>query len=618
MEDECPPDHAVDEQNIAFSARSCRSRGGFNIHLSTSGAWNGVALRVHLYERIGEATRLLILDNANHIFDSAIGFSSPILTFAGDPVEDFSVRVLFNRCYITPHDGEAGYTGRSVYVYNGTYARLAAGVAPSAYTLGVADGAAGKIEKGHHLFAVCFKTDSDHITPPGLNGAELKDYNAPGVKKANVSAIPLGPTGTVGRYIIATKVLGDTYNGNPKEQAWFFVPDGYIGDNTTQTITLDFYDADLLQSADYLQYQKETIPAGVNLLDYNGKMILVGDPTDSSKLWISNPQEVESFSNLDGFCLIGPGDGGGCKNGWSQRGVLYVTKSQRLFSLEDNGAAPTTWVPVRIDSSIGAECFAVGRIRNAQGAMQETTYVADRTGLYIYPNETGSDEPLTWKIHELWDSINKNYFFTIQIFIDPARHEIYINAPIGEGATEPNCILVGNFKNGMTKDAIRWSQWTIGNGASQINPTAIWIDVDSTTKESNLRFGSSEGSIWKYVDSEHLDFDGTEAINSYINFGHYPEDNEGMILQFTEIKLRIRGGGVLVSSMHSLDAALVLTLPDYTLVAAPGIEVERKINITGERAALAIQTYDGGPPAAWFELYSWRFDTSPIWRSRPG
>ena len=608
LEEDTPSDHGYDEKNIQFFEKGCGSRGGFNMHLEASGAWNGVALRVHVYERVGEASRLIILDDLNQLWDST-SFAAPIHTFAGVTV-DFAMRSLYNRAYISPHNRVVGNTGEFVYVYDGSTFRKAAGVAPTGYTLVAAQGAAGHVEKGNHLFSVCYEFESGYISAPAFSGTTVVNHESlDATHKIDLSAIPAGDAGLghVGRYIVCTPVLGVTYNGNPAEQEWYFVPNGHIADNTTATLTLDFYDADLLSSADYLQYQLPSIPAGVALADYNGRLIVLGDPAKVNNPWVSAKGNAESISSIDGWITVDPGDsGGGCKNAVSHRGLLYITKSQRTYNTQDNGAAPSTWNIDKADASVGAECYSIGVILNNPGSTQDTIFIGDRTGLYMYPSQSGNSDPLTWKIEELWTSIRQEYFQTVQVFVDMVAQVIYVNVPLTD--TTPDTILIGDFKLGLNKDSIRWSLWEIPK-----SPSTIWLDIDSSYKPI-LRFGSYEGTIYKYDPTAHTDFDATVAIDSIIQFGPNPEDSGGYVNQLDELRFRVIGSGTLNLAVQGLDAAIVTTLPSITLSSSPGREYARQCSIANEKMMISLQTYNG---TDWFTFYCMRISISPLWFSRP-
>lgn len=618
--EDTPPDHGVDELNIQFFEKGCGTRYGFNKFITAPGAWNGTVLRAHVFESAAGAHNVLILDDLHQLWTTE-NLAAPIKTFPGT-VTDFALRSLYNRAYISPHNGTVGTTAEFVYVHQGAATfRKAAGVAPTGYTLGAAIGPAGHVEIGTHLFTVCYEFDTGYISPPAFTGTCVASYASPAAaNKVTLTAIPLGvpASGHVGRYIVATAVLGETYNGNPVEQEWFFVPNGHIADNTTATLDVDFYDADLLSSADYLQYQLAEIPAGVALADYNGRLVVIGDPVKPHNPWISSVGNVESISTLDGFITVDPGDAGeGCKNGVSNRGILFITKPQRTYTTQDNGAAPSTWQVDRIDSAVGAECHSIGKILNIPGATQDTIFIADRSGLYMFPSQADSSEPLTWKIENLWRDINQEYFNTVQVVVDMIEQVIYINAPL-DTATTPDVIIMGDFKLGLAKEDIRWSLWQVTDAAGVvvITPTSIWLEVNDTTHKPNFRFGSSTANTYKYVPLLRTDLDGADlsAINSFIQFGPNPEDSGGAIFQLGEIRFRIIGSGVLNVAVEGLDATGVVTLPSLTLAAAPGAELSRKCNVMSEKLSVSLQTYSG---TNWFSLICMRLDIGPLWYDRP-
>jgi hypothetical protein len=164
MDDAIPADHLAVCDNMHFLEREVVSRYGFS--LPYTAATN--IKRIALYKRIGEATRLLILDSSGNLYDSTSGVILSIATMT-----DFKVQTFFGRAYITPIDAAngIGVSGEFLYVYNGTSCRKAAGTAPTG-TITVADsGLSGHVEAGFHLYAVAFETPSGFITkvaPVGL------------------------------------------------------------------------------------------------------------------------------------------------------------------------------------------------------------------------------------------------------------------------------------------------------------------------------------------------------------------------------------------------------------------------------------------------------------------
>lgn len=609
--DSCPPDHFIDEQNLMFRHGEVGSRTGVNSYLAASGNWNGTVKRIHVFKRVGEALRYLILDNSNNIWDST-SLTTPILTLSG--MTDFSCVVLFNRAYISPSDGYEGMSGESVYVYDGTgTAREAAGVGVTSGTLAAADGATGKVEKGDHLFAVVCETASGFISPPGLTGTLYKKHTSAGNKQVNLSGIPLGPAGTVKRHIIATTLLSKAYNGNPSEQSWFFVPNGNIDDNVTTTKTVNFYDADLLTSADYLQYQKSAIPAGGRLSTFNGRLVVCGQKANNNIVLVSESGQPESISDRNGYIIVDPGDmGGAVTNALENRGLLYLFKSGRTYVTNDNGSSPATWNLNIIDSALGTECLGASQVLDTRGASLDQLLIANRSGLWAFPGAYSEQGDLTYKIRDYWRTINPVKFHMVQIHIDPIEQRIYVAAPIG-AATEPDVVLVGDYKQGMTPEGIRWSKWVF-----PIKPTSIWTETDYTTKLGEFKFGSSEGSIYKLHASDRRDLSGANLINAYCRFGQVTFNDEGAVNHYVALRLRVRGYGQLDLVARSLDGAVSNTLPSIVLAAAGGVEPAVHINQESEELSIQVGTnsmYASNP--SWFTLTHLRVAGQPRWSTRP-
>jgi len=184
------PGIAQDEVNLNSGTARVREQIDFLGVLPT------IPLRFYIYKK-STGYRLMVLDVLGRIWDSVAGLT--VLTIA--TMTDFHGITLNDHFYITPHNRSTGLNGHVVYVYDpdlGPAARKAAGD-PATGTLTCAVSAtAGNIEPGLHIIAVSFKTDTGFITKPALHVG----FTAPAVKKrVDLTVIPLGPTGTIGRII---------------------------------------------------------------------------------------------------------------------------------------------------------------------------------------------------------------------------------------------------------------------------------------------------------------------------------------------------------------------------------------------------------------------------------
>ena len=70
-----------------------------------------------VFKKTGEASRLIILDDFGNLYDF-INSDFPILHVDG--MIDFSMVTVYNRAYITPHNGKTGLPGGVVHTYNGS------------------------------------------------------------------------------------------------------------------------------------------------------------------------------------------------------------------------------------------------------------------------------------------------------------------------------------------------------------------------------------------------------------------------------------------------------------------------------------------------------------------
>ena len=596
--DDVPFDHFVSALNCVPSSFGIATREGSVLSLTLPSI-----LRFHPYKRIGEAQRLIILTTGGNFYDS-LDLVTPILTVA--TATDFSMVSMFNRAYITPHNGAKGISGEFVYVYEGSgVCRKAAGVAPTGFTLGVTDSAlSGYIETGTHLFAVAYETSTGFITIPGP--AIYAEYEAPGGFKATVSAIPLGPAGTAARHLVGTKILVD-YNGDQVNQAYYFIPGGSIEDNTTETLDIDFFDADLQASADYLFDQLAEIPASLGLGDYQGSLVTYGEYSYDSIIRVSKVANPESFATTDGYLPIDPGDGEGIKNCVEYRGNLVIFKSKRTYVTVSNGDAVAFWKADSVDKSVGTEIFGVGQILDARGASTDTLVIADRSGLLLYDGTYRMN--LTDKISNIWTDINQAEFHQVEVYLDPTSQRVYVNFPYLTSST-PNYILMGDYQRGLDKDNIKWFKWSFPQ-----NPKCIGIDIDNSTQAPIFKYGGTN----IYALDKTVYNDVNTAINCYVQSAYLHFIGKGItfrdfINNFSDIKVRATGVGSLIVTLYGLDNVSTVTLPVKALAASPGKPLQWHCNFTVERMSVKFSMNTAG---SYFNLARFAVFGNKLWFERP-
>lgn len=529
-----------------------------------------------------------------------------VLTLGGGgAVATFSLQTRGSGYQVATPVGVTGGTGAAA-TFNISaifpIARLAGGTAPSGAPAAANSASAGNVEAGQHLFKYVYETDSGFIT----QGSPSVSLTASGAKKVDLSSISVGPSGTIARHALATKII-QNYSGREDDYEFFFVPNGKISNNTATTETVDFFDNDLQASADYLLDQLANIPAGVYIGSYQGSLVSAGEKDKESVARVSKPGEPESVSSIDGFLLCNPGDAGsGIKNGIEYRDLFYLQKSQKTYVTKNNGSAPATWDVNLIDSGIGTECFGVSVVLDALGNTQDRFIIADRSGLCLFIG-TYSDKPLSWKIYDIWKRINQAAFSTIQVKLDPVEKLIYVNIPL-DAATEPSHVIVFDYKNGLDPQAIRQTIWKLPNKVTSIHIRGIQSGIILPRFE----FASSDGNVYHY-DTAATDDYGT-AIDSYGQSALAYHADDGAICHFNLLRFRIKGTGTLLLTLSGEDGVVTANPPSITLASSPGKEINRLINFVNERMSVKWRTNAVGE---FWSLNRLIIGGAPIYNERP-
>lgn len=436
------------------------------------------------------AQQYIFLDDTGKFFDPIAGLVTPILDL-GPTCVDFSILTMFDRVYISPHNRIGGMQSQFVYVWEPllfptvTTARLAGGSPPTSQITSVTSATPGTIQAGIHLFAVVSETSSGFLTPYKTSFAGgYNVYTAPGGFKVDLT-VPFGDPGTVKRHILATKRI-PSFDGNAENYEFFFIAE--IADNVTAGITIDFIDSQLVDSGDFLLDQLELIPAYIQLCTYQGCVVGVGEYDNRSIARISKPGEPESFQASDGFVIVNPGESGGLKNCTEYRGLLYLFKSFKTYSTVNNGNSPNAWPVTEVDSSLGTECFGIGRIFDDPNSItNDALIVATRGGLAAFDGSYAK-RMLSWVVETTWTVENDfNRFNEVEVYTDPIGKSVYINMPGYSGFSFPvTSMLYMDFSDGLTWDNVRWARWQFdvpdSLGLAEIRSIGLFFDSNLQPK----------------------------------------------------------------------------------------------------------------------------------------
>jgi len=566
MADECPIDHAICCENVTFREKGeFSTRGG--VAVSYSLGWRTVRFFYGLTNNVGH---LLTLDPSGNIYAD----NNPTPIWSDANIIDFQCINLFNRVYILPITaGNAAF----LLVWDGTNpARLAAGLGP---TTGVsaATGGSGNVDPGVHQIGVCFVTNTGFITRPGQDVGGVFTptiYNAPGGASIDLTGIPTGGSDVVARYIVVTQA---------NQTLFFFCPGGLINDNTTTTLTINFYDTDLLLSADYLFDEYEKIPAATvagALYTYHSRLFIA--PGNNTAL-VSDPSDPETFDEVDGVITL-PNPGYNTIRAFCQLyDTLYLVKSTGIVSTYDNGNLPSTWSVIEVDETHGGFQPAISNISVTSVALSENQMflLCDLGGIFVF-NGAMSSVPLTWKIDDLWQTISNIGATTI--VTDPFKQVFYVNIATNSSTTA-NVLLVGDFTLGIDPMKIKWTIFTF-----PFTPQAIGMlnFNDGSDSVYCLRITANENNfMFKYGDPSNPPGDyGTNIMSYYQTYlGAF---ELGKVNLFRVMRFRARGSGSLYLTLFSEDLQNSFTVTPVPLVQFPAKDYLREINYKNEKMSIVL------------------------------
>jgi hypothetical protein len=310
----------------------------------------------------------------------------------------------------------------------------------------------GNCDLGLHLVGVVFETDTGYLTAPGPEYFGAQTYTDT-TKTIKVSNIPLATnSAVVKRHLVSTKAIFD-YNGNQLGYLLYFIPDATLTDNTTTTMELSYFDADLLEDASHLLDNFSEIPAFVGLTTYHGRLIGYGEYGNISVARVSAPGEPEAISQVDGLIIV-PLDGYPITNAQEYRDILYLFKRTRTIGTVDNEDVPSSWLLNTVDQGIGAPVHGVATVLDSGGVNIDFLIIADLSGVMIF-NGIYSRPELSWKIGDFWSSLAQNEFHHIQVINDTVNKKGWITLP----PPLQHELIHFDYTNGLDPKNIKFAIW---------------------------------------------------------------------------------------------------------------------------------------------------------------
>ena len=478
--DTCPPDHLTDCFNCIFPGKS---QIDLREPTTVQSTGTGSTISFAVGNVLGGAVLLTLASNGNFYDETHNATLLATIGTVGAHPDDFQALNIFGRVYITFTLQAKALVGGSTYCYYYSTVRTAyvfetiAGIAPTvAPTLAQVN--AGVVDIGVHGVAYCWVSDRGFVSPP----SPVTNIPSLGGQDIEVSFTATAPANC--QYVLLLMTLAN-------QLTLYFVPGGgtyaaFPGIAHLYNLVINIYDTSLISSADYLNDIYTSVPSASSLSFYHGRLVLTGQDPSPDDILISNQADPETFNLVNNIVQLPADYGVNTSNGsFSIRDVLYVTKPNGTYSIQDNGGVPSTWGVTSIDTGIGAFSPGISTFASVMSGSDvlDTCLICNERGLMLFDGAYGA-LPLTYKIETIWRTIDPQYFYRVQIAHDVWLKRIYVAMPLVPSLVTPTftsqasnfMILMGDYQEGLNPQTIKWSVWTTGSAA-----TITKISVESFT-----------------------------------------------------------------------------------------------------------------------------------------
>jgi hypothetical protein len=520
---------------------------------------------------------MLYLDNANKLWDASTHPHTLLVTF-GSTTDSLTAIEAFGKIYLAPKVQGYAVASEFTYYWDGTNFAKLAGIGPaSSPTLAQVN--AGIVDAGVHGVAVSFLYRTGYLSPP----CTITNITSTGVKDIELSAIPTGGAGVVGRVLLMTLANQTTL---------YFVPGGTINDNSTTTATINIHDSALLSSADYLNNLRTNVPSCSSIRFYRGRLIFIGTSDFPFTVRTSDIGIYDSVNDVTNLINI-PRDNklNSPTTGMVLMNTLYIMKPFGTYSFQDTGDVPSTWPLTIVDPALGA--FDAGVTTFSSGLsgqdVLDVSFVVHPRGLLLF-NGTFSDTPLSFPIDSYWRSSTTGLFPFIKIANDVVNKQLYI-IPFNSVA------LLMDYSNGLTPAAVKWSVWTF-TATPTVTGVVFALGQDGTYK---VLFNASAYSQVDY----HLY--GLDTTKTYDVSGSYPILQQvytallgaGGITTFTGLNFRAQKTNNTDNStmnivLKDIDGINASSAVHFILKNYVSQKLFKGINYTSEKMQVQLYSSDGG------------------------
>ncbi len=162
-------------------------------------------------------------------------------------------------------------------------------------------------------------------------------------------------------------------------------------------------------------------------------------PVNLAQVRASYAEDPESYDAISGILSVAEKNGQAVRAAFKLREQLYFVKEHSFYTTQDDGVnEPDKWTLSQISNMVGTPSV------NGVDTGEDWAVIAAREGLYLF----GGGEPvkISQEIQPTWDQINWQYGHTLWVRVDARNKRILVGVPFGIGATQPNRILMMDYR----------------------------------------------------------------------------------------------------------------------------------------------------------------------------
>ncbi len=287
-------------------------------------------------------------------------------------------------------------------------------------------------------------------------------------------------------------------------------------------------------------------------------------------------------------------------------------KERSFHVTQDDGTnEPDKWTISEVSNKVGTPSV------HGVDLGEDWAVIAAREGLYLY---SGSEPvKISQEIQPTWDQINWQYGHTLWVRVDTRNKRILCGVPLGSGATQPNTILMLDYRGLVSADEIaaaspvhfssitkklfvfgnarKWSPWSIAARAATL------AERPDGTAQIFLGNSAANGKIYQLNDAQLTD-DSAAIFSYYTTAFLLPPDLEADLQVRSHRKLfayltaNVEGAGLLALTAFPNNEAFAFVLQPLALSNPAPKDLELPINVTAERVAFQIGWPPSGAPPA--------------------